>query len=221
MNCTDAQTLFNQYMDGELQSTERSEFEEHLAACVSCSESLAGLRALLDQAEELPPLISPHNDLWPGIRNQIEEKTVQSHVRSSPFRRPGWHSRPLVTVAATFMIIAFSVIALRLYSDGIDSAERYLAEWNQGLVTLAAMEKQYMGATEDLIYSIRGYESNLPESTRDVIEMNLELIESAIHDSRMALLNNPSDAELQSMLSANYRRKIELLQWTAQLTTQL
>ncbi len=175
----------------------------------------------MEQAEELPSMVSPHNDLWPGIRDQIEQKMVQPAVRSSPFRRLGWHSRPLVTVAATFLIITFSVIALRLYSDGIDSVEKYLTEWNQGLVTFAAMEKQYMGATQDLIYSIDGYEGNLPESTRDVIEQNLILIEDAIHDSRVALINNPTDGALQSMLSANYRRKVELLQWTAQLTTQL
>ena len=159
MNCTNAQALFNQYLDGELQSTEQPVFEEHLAACVSCSESLSRLRALMEQAEELPSMVSPRNDLWPGIRNQIEQKMVQPAVRSSPFRRLGWHSRPLVTVAATFLIITFSVIALRLYSDGIDS--------------------------------------------------------------HVALINNPTDVELQSMLSANYRRKVELLQWTAQLTTQL
>lgn len=220
MKCTDAQTLFNQYLDGELHSNERPVFEKHLAACVSCSESLSRLRALMEQAEELPSMVSPHNDLWPGISNQIEQKMVQSAVKSSPFRRPGWHSRPLVTVAATFLIITFSVIALRLYSDRIDSVDKHFSEWTQGLVTFAAMEKQYMGATQDLIYSIDGYEGNLPESARKVIEENLELIEDAIHDSRVALINNPADGELQSMLSANYRRKVELLQWTAHLTTQ-
>ncbi len=75
MNCTDAQTLFNQYLDGELHSTEQPVFDEHLAACVSCSESLSRLRALMEQAEELPSMVSPHNDLWPGIRNQISNSS--------------------------------------------------------------------------------------------------------------------------------------------------
>ena len=221
MNCTDAQTLFNLFIDEELQSTERSEVEVHLSSCVSCRETLTGLGALMQQAEEMPSMISPHNDLWPGIRNQIEEKMAKSVIIGQGFRRSGWHSRPLVTVAASFLIITISVIALRLYSDGIDSVDKHISGWNQGLVTFAAMEKQYMGATQDLIKSISGNEGNLPESTRNVIEQNLELIEDAIHHSRVALFNNPTNTELQSMLSANYRRKVELLQWTAQLTTQL
>jgi hypothetical protein len=221
MNCTGAQTLFNQYLDGELSPIERSNLEDHLAACTSCSGSVENLRELLAYAGELTSMIPPRTDLWPGIRNQIEEKMARSYARRAGFRRLGWHARPLVTVSAAFLIITLSVVALRLYSDGINTVDGHLVDWNRGLVTLAAMEKQYMGVAEDLISSIRGYEGNLPESARVTIEENLELIDVAIHDSRLALLNNPSDAELQSMLSANYRRKVELLQWTAQLTTQL
>jgi len=221
MNCTDAQTLFNQYLDGELSSTEQSALEMHLIDCGSCSESVVALRTLLDQAEELPSGISPGRDLWPSIRNQIEEKMAGSVIRGEGFRWSGRYTRSLVTVAASFLIITFSVTALRLYSDGIDSVDKHFSEWNQGLVTFAAMEKQYMGATEDLIKSIDSYEDNLPESARKVIEENLEIIDAAINESRMVLLDNPSDVQMQSMLSANYRRKVELLKWTAQLTTQL
>ena len=221
MNCTDAQNLFNRYMDGELGSKKSTILEEHLEACPACRESLGQLRTLVEQAERMPMMISPRRDLWPGIRNRIEEGMAKSTTKEVGIGQIGWPVRSLIAAAAAILIITASVVTVRLFSDGFDSLERFYAGWNQGLVTLAAMEKQYLGVTKDLIYSIGECEDNLTESAREIIEHHLEIIESAIEDSRIALIENPSDTKLQSMLSTTYRQKVELLHWTAQLLTQL
>ena len=49
--------------------------------------------------------------------------------------------------------------------------------------------------------------------------MNLAMLDNAIEESRIALRQHPSDRELQSLLSTVYRKKVELLQWTAHITT--
>ena len=219
MNCHNAENLLNRYVDGELDRGETEVLEEHIASCSRCREALGQLRALVEQAGSAAPVISPGRDLWPSIRNRIEADTAGPTVSRRETGRPEWTVRALVPMAAAILLVITSVITLRLFSDGLDSLERFTSEWNQGLATLAAMEQQYVGVTEDLFYSISGYGEKLPETAREAIEQNLAIIETAIADSRAAALDNPSDAELQSLLSTVYRQKMELLKWTARIST--
>jgi len=145
---------------------------------------------------------------------------VQTADLEAEMRRSVRPAYSLIAAAAVLLAVFASVVTLRLFSDGLDSLEIFQAEWSRSLITIAAMEKQYAGATEDLVSSMGEYQESLPEPTRNVIEGHLQMIEGAIEDSRAALADNPSDAELQSMLSTTYRQKVGLLQWTVQLTTQ-
>lgn len=68
---TDAFTeLLSEYLDEELSLAERARVERHLQACVSCRDSLEGLRQVIGRAKVLPVDVPP-NDLWPGIAARI------------------------------------------------------------------------------------------------------------------------------------------------------
>lgn len=220
MTCRDTQRLMDGYLDGALADMERAVLEDHLAACFSCREVLAQLKALLDEAGKMSMTKSPPRDLWPAIRSRIEERMVQTADLKAGMRRFVRPAYSLIAAAAVLLVVFASVVTLRLSRDGLDSLEIFQAEWSRGLITIAAMEKQYAGATEDLVSSMGEYQESLPEPTRKVIEDHLQMIEGAIEDSRAALADNPSDAELQSMLSTTCHQKVALLQWTVQLTTQ-
>src|SRR5687767_14910156 len=60
----------SEYLDGELAGSERALLEAHLERCVSCQETLAGLRRVVLRArslEERPPAA----DLWAGVAQRI------------------------------------------------------------------------------------------------------------------------------------------------------
>ncbi|MFC1499739.1 anti-sigma factor family protein [Candidatus Zixiibacteriota bacterium] len=215
MKCDGVQQLLDDFVDGILSGGVHSRLERHLATCEECRRSLAELQALLDDAADLPAEIRPSKDLWPAVRSQIElEESVPS--RHSFFNRPKY----MLAAAALFVLVtAGSLMIPRMIEMGMGSIEWMMTEWQIGQVTTAAMERQYLGAIEELSYVVAERRATVPQSALKIIDQNLRVLDNAIEESRTALWNNPSDRELQSTLSTVYQQKVELLQWTAQITT--
>ncbi len=215
MTCKRVQQLLDDFVDGLLPERDRSRLEAHLTGCDSCRRDLAALQALLDDAAALPTEIDPSKDLWSAVKSQIgEERSVPS--RLSFFNRPKY----VLAAAALFVLVtAGSLLLPRMIERGMGSIEWMMTEWQIGQITTAAMERQYLGAIEELSYAVAERRAAVPESALDMIDQNLRVLDDAIEESRNALWNNPSDRELQSILSTVYQQKVELLQWTAQIAT--
>jgi anti-sigma factor RsiW len=211
MTCDQAQQHLNDFIDGLLPAEERSRIESHLADCEGCRTELAELRDLLDTAAGLATGITPGRDLWPAVNARI----------TAPARLPRFSRlRPALAAAALVIIVAAASLTLpRAIERGLESITGMTTEWHLGQLTAAAMERQYLGAIEELSWVVAERRGTVPESALKLIDSNLKVLDEAIEESRTALMQNPSDRELQSMLSTVYQRKVELLQWTAHITT--
>ena len=223
MKCREARQFLDDYADGSLQEQARTALEDHLRGCFRCRSEASQLKELIGRAGELPGGIPPRRDLWSDIRDRIEgerkaERPVpaRARVRGYPSRRP---ALPVATAAALLILAAGSLLIPRLLDRGSGSFSLMRSDWQTGLLTGAAMEKEYVAVTEGLFYSVMEAGTELPESTLEVIDEHLQIIDDAIESTRIAFHNDPSDVELQSMLSAAHRRKVELLQWTTRLAT--
>ena len=215
MTCERVQQLLDDFVDGLLPEGDRSRLEAHLTGCDSCRRDLAALQALLDNAADLPAEIDPSKDLWSAVKSQIgEERSAPS--RFSFFNRPKY---ALAAAALFVLVTAGSLLLPRMIERGMGSIEWMMTEWQIGQITTAAMERQYLGAIEELSYAVAERRAAVPESALAMIDQNLRVLDDAIEESRSALWNNPSDRELQSILSTVYQQKVELLQWTAQIAT--
>ncbi len=211
MTCGQAQQLLNDLVDGLLPVEERSRIEAHLADCGPCREELAELRDLLDTAADLPTGITPGRDLWPTV-----DARLAAPAQLPRFSRIG----PALAAAALLLLVVGASLTLpRMIERGLGSMEGITTEWHLGQLTTAAMERQYLGAIEELSWVVAERRATVPESALELIDSNLEVLDEAIEDSRTALRQNPSDRELQSILSTVYQKKVELLQWTAQIAT--
>ncbi|MBI4543724.1 MAG: zf-HC2 domain-containing protein [Gemmatimonadetes bacterium] len=62
----------SEYLDGELEAAEATALEAHLAACESCTDTLAELRAVVLRARTLEDT-PPATDLWPGTAARLGE----------------------------------------------------------------------------------------------------------------------------------------------------
>src|SRR5260221_6710658 len=100
----------SEYLDGELDSSERSALEAHLATCGQCYATLGELQQLFARAKSLEDRPQT-KDLWVGIRAGL---TRESEARLTPGRRPGVSRRFSFTVP---QLLAAS-IALVLLSGG-------------------------------------------------------------------------------------------------------
>jgi hypothetical protein len=68
---------------------------------------------------------------------------------------------------------------------------------------------------------LRGVGDRFAPEVRQTIRENLEAAEAAIATTRKAAERNPHDSDLHAMLSAAYRQKAELLEWSARTATLL
>jgi anti-sigma factor RsiW len=118
MNCADCSTRLHDYVDGELASAERRDFEAHVTGCSSCRAQLESLRALLAETSNLSKAMPPPRDLWAEIQGSLAERERQARAssrgtrssRSRPDRVPPdisfWRWLAPLAVAASIALLA-------------------------------------------------------------------------------------------------------------------
>lgn len=94
------------YMEGDLPPAERAEADRHLAACAACAKALAELRAIADEAAQLP-VLTPSRDLWAGIEARIATPVTRlDAVRASVRRAPRRHWQFALAAGALIAVSA-------------------------------------------------------------------------------------------------------------------
>lgn len=194
----------SEYLDGELDGTERGALEAHLATCGDCRLTLAELRAVVARAKALEDT-EPATDLWSGIAGQIRrEHTLE---RDRLVRR-----RFSLTVG---QLLAAS-IALVLLSGGgawlaFKPGDGPVAPRPGTLITPVSWTSGTDLAVSDLEDALARNESRLDTATVRVVRQNLTVINRAIAEARTALQNDPGSTYLNLHLANTMRRKVELL----------
>ena len=202
----------SEYIDGELDSTERAALEAHLATCGDCFATLADLRQVVARAKALEDT-PPATDLWTGIRGRL-----------TPGRRPGV-SRDTTLVRRRFSLTLGQLLAASIALVLLSGGGVWLAV-QQGPTTTAAeppvmtqssnvRAASWTGSTDVAIAELQAAlvqnEKRLDSTTVRIVRKNLAIIDRAIADARIALRNDPGNAYLNFHLADTMRRKVELL----------
>jgi len=93
----------SEFLDEELESSERAACAAHLAGCERCRELLDDLGRVRRAARALPER-QPARDLWPGIERQLTRAAG----------RTSW----LLAFAAGVLVTLGALLALRFLTDG-------------------------------------------------------------------------------------------------------
>jgi hypothetical protein len=201
----------SEYIDGELDATEREALEAHLATCGHCYATLGDLRQVVARAKQLEDR-EPSNELWAGIRARMAEPTG---ARLTPGRRPGATRRfsfsipQLLAASIALMLISGSGAWLALRPQPVADGGR--------LRNREALARQvdWTGRTDeaiaDLQTALTQNEKRLDTATVRIVRQNLAIIDRAIADARIAVQNDPGNAYLNLHLATTMRRKVELL----------
>ncbi|MDH3498174.1 MAG: zf-HC2 domain-containing protein [Gemmatimonadota bacterium] len=203
-DCERIGVLLDDYLSGTLRAGDRTEVERHLEACPTCAREAETLRRLLADARALPRSIAPPRDLWRGIDARLEEERPARSGRRFIRVRPR-----LLAAAAVVLVAVTAAVAVQLARPPAQAplaggpavtAPRY-----------AAVAADYAAAVRELEASFVQRYDRLPPETRAVVSRNLAVIDTAIAEARAALAAAGPNPDLETLLWASYRAKLDLL----------
>ena len=222
MTCQDLDLRLDDWLDGALTGDAAREVESHLAGCAACRERERELRQLLAHAAALPRSVAPARDLWPGIA----ERTSGGWL--------GWGARgfqPLALAAAAVVVLGLAALVLtRLAPERVrtvtmpaatPSATTFVAGGSASDPVLAQAEREYEEAANALLEALQRHRGALPAEDLARVESNLQVIDRALAEVREALVKNPKDPQLNRMLVATHRKKVDVLRRVVRLSTAL
>ncbi len=227
MRCQELDDRLDDWLDGVLPASEAAAVENHLAGCAYCREQARKLQRLLAHATALPASLTPPRDLWPAIERRIARPSLWATLLT-------WRSPALLAAAA--VLAALTAVLLLHHEEGtVRTVEMPLATNAAeapavvGAVSAAAVEdpvlaqaeREYEAAANALIAALQQRQDDLAPGTIAGVRHNLVAIDRALVEVRQALAKDPHNPELNRMLVATHRRKVDVLQRVVRLSTTL
>jgi len=211
--CPRFESLLDAYVDERLAPDDRREVDHHLEGCAACRAVVDELRDLARVTAQLPRGIPPERDLWPELSKKIDllsaSNVSSGHVRSV-------HLGIWAAAAAAMLILGLALtITLTDRSTPVDGQAYSAAH----LEAFREAERQYLEATRQLLATLENRRSALPPASVTAVEENLQIIDQAIDEVRLALDVDPEDRRNGHLMTALYRRKLELLWRVSRLSS--
>lgn len=217
------------YIDDDMDPSERAALEDHLADCDVCSATLTDLRKLVKAAAGLEDR-PPERDLWPGIAERLEERgpVVVPFDAGRSARRRFRLSLPQMAaavVAALLIGVAGTWFAIERGEPGAPTVAEAPAGGSSGRpsgtspivsVSESAAGPSYAEAVAELEAMLEQRRDRLDPETLRAVERNLEILDQAITEIRIALEENPDDPYLNRHLATTMKRKVDVLRQATQ-----
>jgi hypothetical protein len=86
---------------------------------------------------------------------------------------------------------------------------------------VAAAERDYEDAANALLDALQKRQSEIAPETLVAVRANLDVIDRALAELREALVKDPQNLELNRMLVATHRKKVDVLRRVVRLSTAL
>jgi anti-sigma factor RsiW len=221
MTCEELDIRLDDWVDGALTGDAARELEAHLATCESCRERERALRQLLAHAAALPRSVAPPHDLWPGIADEVGRGWSWS----------GGRGFQLVMLAAAAVVVlgVATLVMTRIAPESVRTvtmpsatpSATFAAAGTVSDPVLAAAEREYEEAASALLEALQRRRAVLPAEDLARVEANLQVIDRALAEVREALVKDPKSPELNRMLVATHRKKVDVLRRMVRLSTVL
>jgi len=133
MNCQDIETLLIDYLDNQLNKTQKQDLEKHLSSCQNCTTQLEETKALFT-AFKNEPEVDPSSELRTNFFKLLEEeKQLQPKVVSLDVKKEfPW--KTAFQIAASFLLLFMGYFAGNLKAQKTSDIE--IASLQQETVTL-------------------------------------------------------------------------------------
>jgi len=202
-------TRLSEYIDGELDSSERAALEAHLATCGQCYATLGELRQVVARAKSLEDL-PPTTDLWTGIAREIRREQAPARRDRLVRRRFSLTVGQLLAASIALVLLSGGSAWLALRQGPTNTPEPSAVTRPAG-TRVASWTGSTDIAVGELEAALTQNEKRLDSTTVRIVRKNLAIINRAIAEARIALRNDPGNAYLNLHLADTMRRKVELL----------
>jgi hypothetical protein len=221
MTCHEVDDRLDGWVDGELDPRAAAEVRAHLESCADCQARERRLRQLLAHAASLPRSVAPPRDLWPDVARRIGRERTWAWAA-------GWQPWTLAA-AATVLVGLAAVLWTGRTPTTVKTVEIPAATPEARLAALpslsdpvlAAAEREYESAANTLLDALQQRQADIQPETMAAVRANLEVIDRALGELRQALVKDPSNPELNRMLVATHRKKVDVLRRVVRLSTAL
>jgi anti-sigma factor RsiW len=224
MTCEELDARLDDWLDGALAPSEAAAVGAHLAGCESCRAAERGLRQVVAHAAALPRSVSPPRDLWPEIARRIEAGAGWRGLF-------GWGPSLALAAAATVLLAVAGVLwhaqaPATVHTVEIPATGAAFTAVATSAATvpdpvLAQAEREYEAAANTLLEALQRRGASLPPGDLERVRANLQVIDRALAEVRQALASDPANPELNRMLVATHRKKVDVLRRVVRLSTQL
>lgn len=242
MQCAAYTTSIQDLIDGTIGSIRRAELERHLEVCAPCRALAADLQAVRDAAARLDP-IDPPARVWLHVAGRLRREGRLSAPAVAPASTR--YGVVLALAAALILAVGLSVVLLLPQFRGGDPASSAspAVDGNasadatvQGVeAEFRLAEQHYQNAIARLEQAARidqvaaasqnGGDARdqdvLDPQTAAMLQKNLQVIDSAIAESRAALRDEPQSAPARDSLFGALKRKVALLQDSIALMNEM
>jgi Putative zinc-finger len=203
----------NEYLDQDLDARERRQIDIHLSRCGECRRALEDLSAIVRAAGELPA-VAPPERIWESISASLIERSSLSKGRGRYF--------PVLALAASLVLAVSLWLMLRQGEpETVTGPEAQEALADMVTEELKAAESHYDKAIVGLEQIIAQNDGVLPQEVASVLNLNLDLIENAIGESRTAIASEPRSTAAQESLLQALKSKVALLSNTILLINEI
>jgi anti-sigma factor RsiW len=230
MSCADYSDAIAECVDGTLDPVRLRALERHAEACEACRALIADLKSIQAAAFTLDRIELP-TGVWQNVRARVAAEPVPSsrgRLLAWPESKQAWGIW-LSAAAALLLVATVSIYPLWQTSPdetvaadahgaaGADESDMVAAVQSE----LQAAEQHYDKAIQGLEQIARSESGALDPEVAAVLQKNLQVIDQAIGESRVALKTQPASTDAQESLFDAMRSKVALLQQTVELINEM
>ena len=189
--------------------------EAHRQACTACSQWVAEIDEIRQQARQLLSQEQPSDRLWEQIQHQLQQdgfikKPAPTEIRSSPVSLLGWLPQWTMSMAyAAVFLLAFGVVYLHNLITQVPNPPR------PAVVSASVLSQANSGSLGD--QEFEQLMEKVPAERRPIYEANLHQVNNSIYQINQFLSEHPEDLFARDQLVTAYEQKHRLwetlVQW--------
>jgi len=213
-SCREIEPQLSLLVDGLLTADEQQLVRLHVRTCASCRGMLADFERVRTAAREIGD-IPPPEHVWLEVAGQIRLAQPAASV-STTADRP---ATQWIGLAAALVLVTAGLYVFQRANTPPPEAP---ADTRPASVEAVADElnlaaAHYEKAIAELEALSKGGDAAVDDAVVAVVQRNLGAIDSAIAESRAALVSNPDSEPARDSLFDALRRKLAVLQTTVSL----
>jgi hypothetical protein len=212
MKCEDLDRYLDDYLDGALKADRAKDVERHLESCPECLNKKDALLRLLERLGALPKEVETFHDLWPEIRERIEQRQAGRSGQVDNVTTARKRIFPLWAAAAVVLIGVLVYWVTQMPGDM--SRNEYGMSDLQETTTAPPIETilaDYISTRDMLFAELEKRREELDPETVTVVMENMRIMDQATVQIREALKKDPRNRGLERMLMASYNKQVRLL----------